>query len=93
MKNNFNDLYDKSVLYYDGDMSKIYSEKEKHSVLDCINSLIVKDKVKKQDIEFFEQLYVILWHYDQASLINESAIVSSEIKEIYFEVKNDFETI
>lgn len=93
MKNNFNNLFDKSVRYYDGDVSQIYSETEKQSVLDSIKSIIAKDNVEKHDIEIFEQLYVILWHYGQPNLINELEIVSDEIKRIYFEVKNDFETV
>ena len=33
MKTNFNDLFEKSVCYYDGDVSQMYSETEKNAVL------------------------------------------------------------
>lgn len=93
MKINFNNLFDQSVRYYDGDISEAYSEEEKQSILDCIKSIMAKEKVEKYDIELFEQLYVILWHYGQPNLINELEIISDEIKKIYIEVKNDFETV
>lgn len=94
MATNFNELFDKAFSYYeDGNKLASFSPQEKQEVLGSIEVIISKQDVEEYDLDLFEQLYIILWYYDQADVICQADIRSKEIEKLYLDIKQDFENV